>query len=73
MIAVNHKSCTIECVIKEMAMDSKQKKNYTIASLDVISTSMEMITKYPDQSALIIYHMKKRLDELLFEYMEVES
>ncbi len=54
-------------------MDSKQKKNYTIASLDVISTSMEMITKYPDQSALIIYHMKKRLDELLFEYMEVES
>ena len=54
-------------------MDNKQKKNYTIASLDVINTSMEMVIKYPDQSALIIYHMKKRLDELLFEYMEVES
>jgi hypothetical protein len=54
-------------------MDNKQKKNYTIASLDVISKSMEMISKYPDQSVGIINHMKKRLDELLFEYMEVKS
>ncbi len=54
-------------------MDSKQKKNYTIASLDVISTSMDMVIKYPDQSVGIINYMKKRLDELLFEYMEVES
>lgn len=54
-------------------MDNKQKKNYTIASLDVISRAMEMIKKYPDQSVGIINHMKKRLDELLFEYMEVKS
>ena len=73
MIAVRLKSCTIECGIKEMAMDNKQKKNYTIASLDVINTSMEMVIKYPDQSVGIINYMKKRLDELLFEYMEVES
>jgi len=73
MTAVNLKSCTIACGIKEMSMDSKQKKNYTIASLDVISTSMDMVIKYPDQSVGIINYMKKRLDELLFEYMEVES
>ncbi len=54
-------------------MDSKQKKNYTIASLDVISTAMEMVIKYPDQSVGIINHMKKRLDEILFEYMEVDA
>ncbi len=53
-------------------MDSKQKKNYTIASLDVISTAMNMIRKYPDQSVGIINHMKKRLDELLYEYMGVD-
>ena len=73
MTAVSLKSCTIVCGIKEMGMDNKQKKNYTIASLDVISRAMEMIKKYPDQSVGIINHMKKRLDELLFEYMEVKS
>lgn len=54
-------------------MDSNQKKNYTIAVLDVINRSMEMIAKYPDQSVGIINYMKKRLDELLFEYMEVDA
>tara|TARA_X000001382_G_scaffold110423_2_gene86965 strand:- start:7320 stop:7541 length:222 start_codon:yes stop_codon:yes gene_type:complete len=73
MTAVRLKNCTIECGIKEMSMDSKQKKNYTIASVDVISIAMEMVIKYPDQSVGIINHMKKRLDEILFEYMEVES
>ena len=73
MTVVKLKSCTIACGIKEMAMDNKKKKNYTIASLDVISTAMNMITKYPDQSVGIINHMKKRLDELLYEYMEVGS
>jgi hypothetical protein len=63
----------IACGIKEMSMDSKQKKNYTIASVDVISTAMEMVIKYPDQSVGIINHMKKRLDEILFEYMEVDA
>lgn len=53
--------------------DSKQRKNYTIASMDVIIMAMEMIKKYPDQSVGIINHMKNRLDEILFEYMEVES
>jgi hypothetical protein len=73
MTAVRLKRCMIECGIKEMSMDSKQKKNYTIAVMDVISRSMEMISKYPDQSVGIINHMKERLNELLFEYMEVES
>tara|TARA_X000001388_G_scaffold14370_1_gene8344 strand:- start:126 stop:413 length:288 start_codon:yes stop_codon:yes gene_type:complete len=73
MTAVRLKNCTIACGIKEMSMDSKQKKNYTIASLDVISTAMEMVIKYPDQSVGIINHMKKRLDEILFEYMEVDA
>ena len=54
-------------------IDSKQKKNYTIASMDVIIMAMEMIKKYPDQSVGIINHMRNRLDELVYEYMEVES
>ncbi len=54
-------------------MDSKEYLNYTNASLDVIGIAMDMISKYPDQSVAIINHMKKRLDDLLFEYMEVKS
>jgi hypothetical protein len=73
MTVVRLKNYTIACGIKEMGMDNKQKKDYTIAVMDVISKSMEMISKYPDQSVGIINHMKKRLDELLFEYMEVDA
>ena len=52
--------------------DSKQKKNYAIASMDVIIMAMEMMKKYPDQCVGIINHMKKRLDDILYEYMEVD-
>jgi hypothetical protein len=69
MTAVNRKSCTIECGIKEMMMDNKQKKNYSIAVINEIGNAMELIK---DQSVKIINYMRQRLDDLLFEYTEVK-
>ena len=72
MTEVRLKRCTIQCGIKEMAMDKKEKLGYTFAVIDLVETCMGMIAKYPDRSIEVIEHMTKRLDQLEGEYILVE-